>query len=57
MVLRRLVMLVVLAASLSQLAACASGAQSGNAVKWITEDAAEKKRLNDAGFPQYAPGH
>ena len=53
MPIRRLVLMVVLVASLGQLAGCASGPQSGQAAKWITEDEAAKKRLNDAGFPQY----
>ena len=53
MPIRRLVLMVVLVACLGQLAGCASGPQSGQAVKWVTEDEAQKKRLNDEGFPQY----
>jgi uncharacterized lipoprotein len=38
---------------LIELAGCASGPGSQQAVDWVTSQEAEKKRLNDAGFPQY----
>jgi uncharacterized lipoprotein len=36
------------------LAGCASGPRSGQAVDWVVSQEAEKKRLDDAGFPQYS---
>lgn len=50
---RRLVIAALLAHAAAGLAACASGAGQGQAMQWILENEAEKKRLNDAGFPQY----
>jgi hypothetical protein len=41
---------------LAALAGCAAGPGSGNAVEWVVSQEAEKKRLNDQGFPQYNPG-
>jgi hypothetical protein len=35
------------------LAGCAAGGGQSQGVKWYMENEAEKKRLNDAGFPQY----
>ncbi len=35
------------------LAGCASDSRSSQATDWIVSQEAEKKRLNDAGFPQY----
>lgn len=35
------------------LAGCAAGSAQSQGVKWHLENEAEKKRLNDAGFPQY----
>ena len=52
----RLVMAVVLGALLSQLAGCSSGPESGQAVKWVTENEAERARLTADGFPQYIGG-
>jgi hypothetical protein len=49
----KLVMAVVLASIAAGLFGCASGASQGKATQWILENEAEKKRLNDAGFPQY----
>ncbi len=45
-----------LAAALAMLvlAACASDPRSKQGVDWVTSQEAEKKRLNDAGFPQYS---
>jgi hypothetical protein len=36
------------------LVGCAAGGSRSQAVKWHLENEAEKKRLNDAGFPQYS---
>jgi hypothetical protein len=36
------------------LAGCAAGGAQSQGVKWHLENEAEKKRLNDAGFPQYS---
>lgn len=33
---------------------CATGSGQSQAMQWILENEAEKKRLNDAGFPQYS---
>lgn len=41
------------ALALIALAGCASDSRSGQAVDWVVSQEAEKKRLNDAGFPQY----
>jgi hypothetical protein len=35
------------------LAGCATSGSPSQAQQWIMEDAAQKQRLNDAGFPQY----
>jgi hypothetical protein len=35
------------------LAGCATGGAQSQGVKWFLENEAEKKRLDDAGFPQY----
>jgi hypothetical protein len=51
-----LVIVVVLGAFLGQLAGCASGPQSGQALKWATENEAERARLEAEGFPQYLAG-
>jgi hypothetical protein len=50
---RKFVIELLLASAATALAACASSSSGGQAAKWIMEDEAEKKRLNDAGFPQY----
>lgn len=50
---RSFVVALLLASVAAGLAACASGASQGKAVQWVTEDEAEKARLNAAGFPQY----
>ena len=52
----RFVMVLVLGAFLGQLAGCASGPPSGQAVKWVTENEAERARLTADGFPQYIGG-
>jgi hypothetical protein len=38
---------------LIELAGCASGRGSQQGVEWVVSQEAERKRLNDAGFPQY----
>ena len=50
----KLVIALLLASAAAALAACASGSRGGQAAQWITETEAEKKRLDDAGFPQYS---
>jgi len=35
------------------LAGCATSGSPSQAQRWIMEDEAQKKQLNDAGFPQY----
>lgn len=39
--------------ALLALAGCASDPRYQQGVQWVVEQEAEKKRLNDAGFPQY----
>ena len=39
--------------AVSMLAACTAGAGPAPALKWIEEDEAQKRRLEEAGFPQY----
>jgi len=38
------------------LAGCASDPRYKQGVDWVTSQEAERKRLNDAGFPQYGGG-
>jgi hypothetical protein len=38
---------------LTEFAGCASGPGSQQGVEWVVWQEAEKKRLDDAGFPQY----
>ncbi|MCL4798086.1 MAG: hypothetical protein KJ025_00760 [Burkholderiales bacterium] len=38
------------------LTGCAAGPSSGQAVEWVVWQEAEKKRLDDMGFPQYNDG-
>jgi hypothetical protein len=38
------------------LAGCASDPRYKQGIEWVTWQEAEKKRLNDAGFPQYNDG-
>jgi hypothetical protein len=49
----KLVIAVVLASIGAGLVGCASAAPEGRALQWVLENEAEKKRLNDAGFPQF----
>jgi hypothetical protein len=49
----RLVALAVLAAGL---AGCASDPRYQQGLEWVLWNEAEKKRLDDAGFPQYNDG-
>jgi hypothetical protein len=53
----RIVMLTVLATGLLGSAGCASDPRRNQEVlDWVMWNEAEKKRLNDAGFPQYNDG-
>jgi uncharacterized lipoprotein len=45
---------LVAALVLIVLAGCASDSRSGQAVDWVVSQEAEKKRLDDAGFPQFS---
>lgn len=49
----RLGIVLLLGVAAGGLVACAAGSGSGPALKWIEEDEAQKRRLEDAGFPQY----
>lgn len=49
-VLKKLVILALLAAGL---AGCASDPRYKQGLEWVQWNEQEKKRLNDAGFPQY----
>lgn len=40
--------------ALAALAGCASDPRYNKGVDWVVSEAAEKRRLNDAGFPQYS---
>jgi uncharacterized lipoprotein len=40
--------------ALLALAGCASDPRYGQGVEWVQWQEAEKKRLDDAGFPQYS---
>ncbi|HEU4363904.1 MAG TPA: hypothetical protein VFT13_00410 [Candidatus Krumholzibacteria bacterium] len=42
------------ALALIALSGCASDSRSGQAIDWVVSQEADKKRLNDAGFPQYS---
>jgi uncharacterized lipoprotein len=48
--LKRLVLLALLAAGL---AGCAADPRYKQGLEWVQWNEQEKKRLNDAGFPQY----
>ena len=48
--LKRLVILTLLAGGL---AGCASDPRYKQGLEWVQWNEQEKKRLNDAGFPQY----
>jgi hypothetical protein len=52
---QRCVLLAVLAASILS-AGCAADQRYSQGVEWIVSQEAEKKRLHDAGFPQYNDG-
>ena len=51
---RVIAMLGPIAAALGALGGCASDQGYKEGVSWVTYNEAEKKRLNDAGFPQYS---
>lgn len=46
--------LVFLALAAATFAGCAADPRSSQGVQWFLENEAEKKRLNDAGFPQFS---
>ncbi len=47
---------IALAVGLSSLAGCASDPRYKEGLDWVTWIEAEKKRRDDAGFPQYTNG-
>lgn len=49
----RLASVLRLMLAAGELVACGAASASGQARKWIEEDGAQKRRLEDAGFPQY----
>ena len=51
----RLIWIVLPLMSLSLVTGCASAPRYSKGVEWIVSMEAQKKQLNDAGFPQY-PG-
>jgi hypothetical protein len=52
----RIVLLAVLAAGVSGIAGCASDPRYQQGLEWVLWNEAERKRLDDAGFPQYTHG-
>jgi uncharacterized lipoprotein len=52
--LRRIRAAVVAAMVLVVLAGCASDPRYQQGLEWVVSQEAERKRLNDAGFPQYS---
>jgi hypothetical protein len=52
----RIVLLFVLASGLAGLFGCASDPRYKEGLDWVLWNEAEKKRLDDAGFPQYNDG-
>jgi uncharacterized lipoprotein len=48
--------LVALAVLVAGLAGCASDPRYQQGLEWVLWNEAEKKRLDDAGFPQYNDG-
>lgn len=52
----RILLLLVLAATVAGLTGCASDPRYKEGLDWVLWIEAEKKRLNDAGFPQYTGG-
>jgi hypothetical protein len=53
---KRVVLLFVLASGLAGLVGCASDPRYKEGLDWVLWNEAEKKRLDDAGFPQYNDG-
>ncbi|HSD42546.1 MAG TPA: hypothetical protein VLD36_11845 [Burkholderiales bacterium] len=49
----RIAVLLGLLIAVGGLVGCAAGGAQSQGVKWYLENEAEKKRLDDAGFPQY----
>lgn len=52
----RIVLAFVLAAGLPGLVGCASDPRYQQGLDWVLFNEAQKKRLDDAGFPQYNDG-
>jgi len=52
----RIALLFVLASVLAGLSGCASDPRYKEGLDWVLSNEAEKKRLDDAGFPQYGHG-
>jgi len=52
--LRRLGLILSAVVALSVLSGCASDPRYKEGLSWVLYIEAEKKRLNDAGFPQYS---
>jgi hypothetical protein len=52
----RIALLLVLASVLAGLSGCASDPRFKEGLDWVLWNEAEKKRLEDAGFPQYNDG-
>ena len=52
----RILLLLVLAATVAGLTGCASDPRYQQGLEWVLWIEAEKKRLDDAGFPQYVGG-
>jgi len=51
-----ILLLLVLAATVAGLSGCASDPRYQQGLDWVLWIEAEKKRLDDAGFPQYTGG-
>jgi ABC-type glycerol-3-phosphate transport system substrate-binding protein len=51
--LRLLAAAVLLATACGALSGCAASAGDSRTLQWIQEDEAQKRRLEEAGFPQY----
>jgi hypothetical protein len=45
--------LILIAIAAGVLAGCTSDPRYDKGLQWVLENEAEKKRLNDLGFPQY----
>lgn len=50
----RILLLLVFAATVAGVTGCATDPRYQQGLEWVLWMEAEKKRLNDAGFPQYS---